>query len=70
MKSTFRMAILVAVLGIAAPGHGVETSQAAQGAAGGMPAAIFTNLQDFKWNKILPTLGEVEGPPTSADISK
>ena len=58
MRSIFHVAVVVGVLGMAANGHGEETKGAAQGMPADTSQALFRNYQDFKWNKILPDLGE------------
>jgi AraC-like ligand binding domain len=54
MRSLFRIAVVIAVLGTAVNGHGIDTT----GGPAGMPEAVFKNYQDLKWGKILPDLGE------------
>jgi mannose-6-phosphate isomerase-like protein (cupin superfamily) len=58
MKRILRVAVVVVVLGVASRGHGGETREGAQGVPADTPQAIFRNYQDFKWNRILPDLGE------------
>jgi AraC-like ligand binding domain len=58
MRPIFRVAVVVVVLGVAASGHGVGATGGAQGVPADMPQALFRNYQDFKWNRILPDLGE------------
>ena len=58
MKRILRVAVVVVVLGVASSGLGGETKEGAQGVPADTPQAIFKNYQDFKWNRILPDLGE------------
>jgi hypothetical protein len=58
MKRIFQAAVVVVVLGVASSGHGGETKKGAQGVPADTPQPIFRNYQDFKWNRILPDLGE------------
>ncbi|HEY3116946.1 MAG TPA: AraC family ligand binding domain-containing protein [Chloroflexota bacterium] len=58
MTRIFRVAVVVVVLGVASSGHGGETKEGAQSVPADTPQAIFRNYQDFKWNRILPDLGE------------
>ena len=58
MKRIFRAAVIVVVLGVASSGHGRETKEGARGVPADTPQALFRNYQDFKWNRILPDLGE------------
>jgi quercetin dioxygenase-like cupin family protein len=58
MGRIFSVAVVVVVLGVAASGHGVEMKRGAQGMPADTPQAFFRNYQDFKWDKILPALGE------------
>jgi hypothetical protein len=48
----------VAMLCVVVNGRGAETRKAAEGATAEVPQALFRNYQDFKWNRILPDLGE------------
>jgi len=58
MRQMLHMAIAVVMLGLAVSGRGAETWESAQGAKADTPQALFRNYQDFKWDKILPDLGE------------
>ena len=58
MRPIFLVAVAVVVLGVASSGHGGETKEGAQGMRADTPQALFRNYQDFKWNRILPDLGE------------
>lgn len=52
------ISIAAVMLGVAVTVRGVPTPEAAQGPATDTPQAVFRNFQDFKWEKILPDLGE------------
>jgi mannose-6-phosphate isomerase-like protein (cupin superfamily) len=58
MRPEFRAAVVVVVLGVAARCHGLETKEGPQGVPADTPQAFFKNYQDFKWDKILPSLAE------------
>lgn len=58
MRPMLHVGAVVAMLCVAVSGRGAETWEAAQGATADMPQALFRNYQDFKWDKILPDLGE------------
>src|SRR5258706_5899491 len=58
MKPICFSTIVVAILGFAARGLGADAKGAAQEAMANAPQAAFMNYQDFKWNRILPDLGE------------
>jgi quercetin dioxygenase-like cupin family protein len=52
------VAVVVVALGGAVSGRGAETKESAHAATADAPQALFRNYQDFKWDKILPDLGE------------
>jgi mannose-6-phosphate isomerase-like protein (cupin superfamily) len=58
MKRLCLVAVIVVALGVASSGYGGETKEGAQGVPADTPQTIFKNYQDFKWNRILPDLGE------------
>jgi hypothetical protein len=58
MKRISSVAVVVMVLGVAARGNGVETKPGARSIPADASQAVFRNYQDFKWNRILPDLGE------------
>jgi quercetin dioxygenase-like cupin family protein len=58
MRPMLHVGVVVAMLCVAVSGRGAETWEAAQGATADMPQALFRNYQDFKWDRILPDLGE------------
>ena len=58
MKRMFRAAVVVVLLGVASRARAGERTEGAQGVPADTPQAIFRNYQDFKWNRILPDLGE------------
>jgi quercetin dioxygenase-like cupin family protein len=58
MRPILRVVVILVVLGVSATGHGVETKRGPQGTPADTPQAHFRDYQDFKWDKILPDLGE------------
>lgn len=58
MRPMLHVGVVVAMLCVAVSGRGAETWEAAQGATADTPHAVFRNYQDFKWDRILPDLGE------------
>lgn len=58
MRRILSGVVFLMALGAAAPGSGDETKRAVQGMPADTPAAVFKNYDDFKWNRILPDLGE------------
>jgi hypothetical protein len=48
----------VAMLCVVVNGRGAETRKTAQGPTPDVPQAVFRNYEDFKWNRVLPDLGE------------
>ena len=58
MRRILSGVVFLMALGAAAPGSGDETKRAVQGMPADAPAAVFKNYDDFKWNRILPDLGE------------
>ena len=58
MKPLFHIAVVVAILCAAVSGWGAESRATAQGTTADMSQALFRNYQDFKWDRILPDLGE------------
>lgn len=58
MRRASSVVAVVMLVGVAARGNGGETNRGAQDAQPGEGQAFFRNYQDFKWNKILPDLGD------------
>ena len=58
MKIMLHVAVVIAVVSFAVSGRGAETKESAHGATADTPQAIFKNYPDFKWDKILPDLGD------------
>ena len=58
MKPMLHAAVVVVLISVAMSGRGAESTQTAHAAPADMPQALFRNYQDFKWDKILPDLGE------------
>src|SRR5262249_19839597 len=57
MNTKFALALL-ALLGFAITAPAPESDKSVHDSAAGMPQAVFTAYQDFKWGKILPDLGD------------
>lgn len=57
MKTKLCIAVLTGLFGFALSEGGTATNEAKPDTAGDASAAIFKNLSDIKWGKILPELG-------------
>ena len=58
MRPMLQVWAVIAMLCVAVTGRGAETRETAQGATADVPQALFRNFQDFKWDRMLPDLGE------------
>lgn len=58
MRPMICAAVAAVMLGIAASAYAVETKEGAHGVPSDTPQATFKNYQDYKWDRILPDLGE------------
>jgi quercetin dioxygenase-like cupin family protein len=58
MKKILLVMVVFIMVSFAVGQRAAETKGSPQAATPNSPEAIFTNYQDFKWNKILPDLGE------------
>ena len=58
MRRILQVVVIGTALGIAASGQGAERKESAPAASPDMSQAVFSKYQDFKWNRILPDLGE------------
>ena len=58
LKTVFALLVVLAVVGVAIRSRARDDQEAAHGPAGGMAQPIFTTYEDYKWNKILPELGD------------
>jgi len=56
MKAVLWLTVAV-VVGAAVSGRGQQPAQPAHAAKADMPAAVFKNYDDLKWDRILPDLG-------------
>jgi quercetin dioxygenase-like cupin family protein len=58
MRQMLHVAVVVVALGGAVSGSGAQLKESAHAATADTAQAFFRNYQDFKWDKILPDLGE------------
>jgi quercetin dioxygenase-like cupin family protein len=58
MKRNLIVAVVVITVSLLASKYAAETKASSDQTMSNKPGAIFTDYQDFKWNKILPDLGD------------
>jgi mannose-6-phosphate isomerase-like protein (cupin superfamily) len=58
VKVVLAVLVAVATVSLAVRSHARDEKEATHGAAANMAQPIFSTYKDFKWNKILPDLGD------------